>query len=179
MESPGATGTAAQTPLPALPADVGWQGPSAMAWGQCPNTGAALRGIILGIEKYGCVRAKHQCQAGSGGHRVPQNDLALLQGGSWSHKQDRQSVHRVWGPPRAKRGHRTQGKRALTKLRHTEHRFVRLTQKYCSKGVWAEPSLSRGQGRPRGHVQVPVRGPQHHGFISIMKTPCCGHHNWD
>lgn len=204
VESPGATGKAAQNPPPHqgpctsrasplsgsagsdLPGDVGSQGPSAMAWRQCTSTGSALRGIILVIDKYGCITLMAPESGRLWGHWVPQNDLALLPEGSWSSGEECWSGHGVLGLPCARRGHPMQGKQALAKPWHTEHCFVDLTQEILFlvqeilfKGSWDRAVPLVGQGRPRGHVQILARDLPCHRFITITKALRYGHHNWD
>lgn len=157
-----------------------------MAWGQCTSTGSALRGIILVIDKYGCIALMAPESGRLWGHWVPQNDLALLPEGSWSSGEERWSSHRVLGLPCARRGHHMQGKQALAKLWHTEHCFVDLTQEILFlmqeilfKGSWDRAVPLVGQGRPRGHVQILARDLPCHRFITITKALLYGHHNWD
>ena len=110
------------------------------------------------------------------GHQVPQNNVALLQGGSWSGR-DRWPGHRARGLPCAECGCHTHGKQALAKPRHTEHRFVHLTQEIPFQGSLGRAVLLAGQRRRRGRVQILTRGRLRHGFVSIMKALHYGHHN--
>lgn len=162
-----------------LPGDMGWAGTLCHGLGTVPQHRVSTEGNYISYRQIWLHQSKAPVSGRLWGHRVPQNDLALLQGGSWFGREDRWPGHRAWGLPCAERGHHVQGEQALGKLWHTEHHFVLLTHEILFKGSLGRAVPLVGQGRPRGHVQILARGLLCHGFIFIAEARRYGHHNWD